>query len=123
MVSRRSKALLKRGPATTLVLAVAVFCWSLPAPAQAAPIGVTYSMDVTLILGDDALGLDGASMTLTVLFDDADTYDLTGLPDLAAASDSLTISGSGSVDGTYASTHGARFLPTFDGQFYGQTGP
>jgi len=95
---------------------------SVPA-VHADPINVTFSWTFARISGVDILGLEGASATLTLTYDDGDFYaELFGLPATDAFPDSLTISGASAagVDGSYAEPDSIGFYPTYtNGVYFG----
>jgi PEP-CTERM motif len=105
-----------------ILVALGLSTLSVPA-VHADPINATFSWTFARISGVDVLGLDNASATLTLTYDDGDFYsDLAGLPATDAFPDSLTISGASAagVDGSYAEPDSIGFYPTStNGVYFG----
>jgi len=104
---------------TTACLLGAALCAGI---VQAAPILANYSWDFTLASGGDALGLAGASGTLSMTFDTTQTYvSLFGFSAQDALSHALTISGAsvGSSNGSFFETDGMAIYADFPTNFFG----
>lgn len=70
----------------------------------------TFNGTISLDVGTDTLGLDGATFTFTASFADGSTWTgSVSSPILLADTHSLTISGSTSGDGTFTDNDGFRF--------------
>ena len=85
-------------------------------PSWGDPIVFEAEMELDLLRGPDALGLDGAVVKYSVEFDTSQTYiELYGRPAVDSISDSLAISGASvtGTDGTYSEPDGIGFLPTY----------